>query len=138
MFVKNEGIVKRLFDVMLFPGDKYNAHSLLSDLCAFVDHVIRLFTALGFLTGLLNLRSLYPDNDLILVLLLILGAAVLFYSSYLFDYVTVSALQIVPYFKRNRLARRIVATVIGLTYIVAIFINVATITAFLSEIKPFG
>lgn len=78
--------LNRFWDFVLFRGRVDDTRRSLAGLSGFVDHLIRLFTALGFLTGLLNIRSLNPDNDFIVVLLTILGIAVFYYSSYLFDY----------------------------------------------------
>nr|DAF66376.1 MAG TPA: hypothetical protein [Caudoviricetes sp.] len=130
--------LNRFWNIVLFRGSIDDTHRSLSGLSGFVDHLIRLFTALGFLTGLLSLRSSNPDSDLIIVLLLILGGAVFYYSSYLFDFIVASVLSIIPFFERNELPRRIAATLLGLLYIMILVFSLPSITEFLSEIKPFG
>ncbi len=132
------GSMKKALSVLMFRGTTETVRPALDGLSALVDHLIRLFTALGFLTGLINLREIYPDNDLIAALLLLLGSAVFLYTIYIFDYLLAGALSLIPHFKKNDFARSATATALGIGFVFLQASLIVPIGAFLAEIKPFG
>jgi len=68
--------MSKFWSFILFRGSSDDTRRSLSGLFGFVEHLIRLFTALGFLTGLLSLRSSNLDSYFIAILLVVLGLAV--------------------------------------------------------------
>ncbi|UWF67385.1 MULTISPECIES: hypothetical protein [unclassified Brucella] len=109
--------------------------SAVGSITAFVDHVIRVLTALGFLTGLIQLRERYPDNDVLLVLLIVLTLTMLYYIIFIVNHLVIKMGQTLS-FSVN--ARRVAGLVTKLT-ICVLFIEFHTIIAsYLAEVKPFG
>lgn len=101
----------------------------------FVDHVIRIFTALGFLTGLIQLRERYPDNDVLLVLLIVLTLTMLYYIIFIINHIVIKTGQKLN-FSVN--ARRVTSLITTFTICVLFVHFHAVIASYLAEIKPFG
>ncbi|MGO1160429.1 hypothetical protein ACTOV4_00555 [Brucella sp. C7-11G] len=127
-----------LISAFLRRGNPNEIYHSVAGLSAFVDHIIRLFTVFGFLTGLINLRNIHPDNAVIAVLLVVLGFSIFFYTAFLIDYIVVGICSITPYFKNNEYARQIAVTIIAIVYIYFSVEYYQVVGAYLAELKLFG
>ena len=107
----------------------------MESIAAFVDHLIRIFTALGFLTGLIQLRERYPDNDVLLVLLIIITLTMLYYVIFIINHLVIKTGQSLSLSVN---ARRVSSLITTFT-ICVLFVEFHTVIAsYLAEIKPFG
>jgi len=116
-------------------GDTKQSAFELDFMARLVDHIIRIFTALGFVTGLIQLRKIHPDNVVLIGLLSIIGFALFYYLMFIIHHVTVRAGEAINIDVK---ARKIIAFVTTTAFSIAIVMYLEKIGDYLSEINLFG
>lgn len=100
-----------------------------------VDHIIRLFTALGFLCGLVILNKQHPNNDLIIILMIVLGIVLIFYGFFITSHTFMWLSEKTPYIK-DRLEFRKYVT--GISTLIYMYLTVFHIIPAISSIAEMG